>query len=364
MEKQKKKLNKTFLAVLFLLVLIGVTVFVLFKSSDELDADAIFDFLENCNGWFLLCACACMFGSVTFEALSLRSILRTFGYRPKLSSAYAYSTADVYYSALTPSASGGQPASAAFMLRDKIGGGETSFTLVFNTIAYTASIIIVGGVIFVLDFSTFLTFDTFIKVLILIGVVCQIALLSFFIACLRWKTAVLKLGNALISFLSKIHLSKNPDKLREKFSAGVEKYCSGGQKIRQNKWLFFRVFLFNVLQRVCKILVTCFVIEASGVESGSFYVNFCLQTFVTVGYCSIPLPGGVGAFDYIYMNIYGMNMSENYVLIIMMITRVISYYACFILSGIYTGIYHLITNKRKIETVRVETQTEENTIEG
>ena len=78
-------------------------------------------------------------------------------------SAMAYSCADIYYSALTPSASGGQPASAYYMIKDGIDGGGTSFILIFNLIAYTFAIFVVAALGFILRPAMFLGFEFFVK---------------------------------------------------------------------------------------------------------------------------------------------------------------------------------------------------------
>ncbi len=47
-----------------------------------------------------------------FEGEALREIVFHMGYPTKHKDAFVYSAADIYFSAITPSASGGQPASA------------------------------------------------------------------------------------------------------------------------------------------------------------------------------------------------------------------------------------------------------------
>ena len=52
-----------------------------------------------------------------FEGEALREIVFHMGYPTKHKDAFVYSAADIYFSAITPSASGGQPASAFFMIK-------------------------------------------------------------------------------------------------------------------------------------------------------------------------------------------------------------------------------------------------------
>ena len=100
-----------------MVVLIGVTLTVLFVSQD-INLNDIGRFLYHCNPWFIVGAFGGLLGFIVFEALSLHLILKKLGHKGKFTSSVAYSTSDLYYSAITPSASGGQPASAYYMMRD------------------------------------------------------------------------------------------------------------------------------------------------------------------------------------------------------------------------------------------------------
>ena len=201
---------------LFVLFLLALTVFILLKSNEELSWADVRSFFSGCNAWYIAAAVGCMFVFLIAEAFSLKNIARKFGYKTKFVSALAYSSADAYYSALTPSATGGQPASAYYMVKDGFDGGATTFILVFNLLGYTAAIFVLGLAAFVISlFSSsggwvFFEFGTLSKVLIIVGVVMQAFLIWLFLACLRHPGAVLKTGNALISLLAKLKLSKKP----------------------------------------------------------------------------------------------------------------------------------------------------------
>lgn len=141
MTKQgKKKLWNT----LFLVTVLGVTLIVLFTCNQDLNFRNIGEFLASSNPWLLLAAFFCMVLNTAFEALSLHAILRGIGCKPKYRSSFAYASSEVYFSAITPSASGGQPASAFYMMKDGVDAGRSSFALVFNVIAYTAAFFVIG----------------------------------------------------------------------------------------------------------------------------------------------------------------------------------------------------------------------------
>ena len=101
-----KNAKKQIFHVVFLVVLIAITLVVLFTSNRELNFESIINFLKSCDYRWMIGVAGAMILSVVFEGLSLHFILRGLGECPKLRSSMVYATADVYYSAITPSASG------------------------------------------------------------------------------------------------------------------------------------------------------------------------------------------------------------------------------------------------------------------
>ena len=340
-----KKAKKQILNIVFLVVLIGITLVILVLSNSELNFANIFSFLHSANVWLLLVAVVCMLLYILFEGVSLHVVSRKIGHRAKFRSSVAYAAADVYYSGITPSATGGQPASAFYMVKDGMDAGKASFALVFNLMAYTAAIVIIGAAAFALQ--PFLLWDCggFTVFLVMLGVALQLLLLGFFIACICWHKAVLKIGGGIVKLLAKMRIVKNREKWLDKIATEVDKYRSSFHEMRRRPGLIAATLILNVLQRVSQILIPSFVCLAVD-PSADFVRLFAMQAFVTLGYNSIPLPGGVGAYEYLYLRIYALSFEQAFILSAMMVTRAISYYLSLIVSGVYTLTYHIIRMKK------------------
>lgn len=348
-----KGAKKQLLNLTVLLALIALTLGILLSSNRELNFADIGDFLRRSNPWLLVAAFGCMAGFILFEAISLYLICRALGHKCRFGSSIVYSTADVYYSAITPSAAGGQPASAYYMVKDGMSGGRATFSLVFNLIAYTGAILILGLSAFILRPGMFGQFGSFVKVLVILGIVIQFLLLGFFIGCMFWHGAVLKCGNGLITLLHRMRVLKKEDKWRSKLIGAVDKYKDSRSVLHTHRMLFVFVLLLNILQRASQMLIPCFVCAAA-MPDASFLDIFVMQAFVTLGYNSIPLPGGVGAFEYMYLHVYSLRFNDAFILAAMMVTRFISYYICLAISGIVTLAYHGAIMRRKTPDDAVE----------
>lgn len=347
MKRISKRAKKQILNLLFVIILIGITVTVLLLNNKELNLDNIRSFFENCDPLWMAAAFMCMVLSIFFEGLSLHFIARHFGHRRGLHASVAYASADVYYSAITPSATGGQPASVFYMARDGMSVGKASFSLIFNLIGYAAAILILGAAAFIVNPAMFTDIEPwFAHFLIILGISLQALLLGFCIACMFCGGAVIKIGNGIISFLNKIKLVKNPDKWRGKLAEEVRKYSNCRREIAGHPLLFITTLAFNLMQRFTNILISCFVC-LSAHKAVPFADLFVMQVFVLLGYNCVPLPGGTGAFEYLYLNIYCLRFDDAFIVVAMMISRVISYYFCIVVSGVYTLAYHIVGGRHK-----------------
>lgn len=358
MKKISKNVKKQLLNLLFVLILLGITITVLVVNFEkELNFENIGAFFGSCNPYFIVAAFACMALFVLFEAVSLFFIARNLGHKSKFHQSIAYATADTYYSAITPSATGGQPASAFYMTRDGMGAGRSSFALVFNLIGYTAAVLILGLVALILRPEMFFAIEPFfVKFLIILGLVIQIVLLGLFIGCMFFGKAILKVGNWLIRVFTKIRIIKKPEKWQKKLEDEVGKFSSCRAEIRSHPRVIFEGLIFNVLSRLSQTLIPIFVCLSAKPDS-SFIDLFVMQVLVLFGYNCVPLPGGAGAYEYLYVNIYCIHpgYDEKFIVVAMLISRFIQYYICMIISGIYTLTYHMIGGKKKkgVEAVAV-----------
>ena len=114
----KKKIIWAFVS----LFLAGLCIWLVIRGSGELSLETLRAKLENANPVLMMLSALSMFGFIFFEALAMHALLKDSGYRKKKRYCITYAAADVFVSAITPSASGGQPASAFFMMLDGIPG--------------------------------------------------------------------------------------------------------------------------------------------------------------------------------------------------------------------------------------------------
>ena len=357
MAKLNKKRKRLLINLAVVAVLITVTLVVLFVSQKEdLNFTQIGEYFKGSNPVWIVGAVACMILFIVFEGFSVFFLARFFGSKPNIVSSVCYAASNGFYTQITPTGAGGQPAEVFYMSRDGMSPGKASFAILLNTIGFTASIFVVTIIAVCINPSLFLGINTvFAKVLIIFGIVVQVVLLGLFIGCMFFGKSIIRLGNGVVSLLHKIRIVKNPDKWRAKIEEEVRKYGECRKILREKPLVIVTTLIFNTLQRIAQNAIPCFVCLAVDPDA-PFFEIFALQVYVLLGYNSTPLPGGVGAYEFLFINIYAQIYPDaSFVLLVMMISRVFSYYLTMIWCGIVTLTYHMV----KVKKVPAEEDGEE-----
>ena len=182
----KKKLWWSLLSV----VIAVLTVWAVMSQSKSFSIGKFISEISHASVGWIISAVISMICYIGFEALAILCILREFGYRRRFRNGFLYASADIYFSAITPSATGGQPASAYFMHLDGVPTTLAAVVLLANLLMYSCSTVGVGLLSTAIAPLTITRFNDFSKVLIIVGFVTQIVLLVLIFLVISWWRGV------------------------------------------------------------------------------------------------------------------------------------------------------------------------------
>ncbi len=283
---------------------------------------------------FLILAGFCMCGFFFFEGLAVTRAANILGYSKKRFGT-VYGAADVYFSAITPSASGGQPASAYFMIRDGIPPSVTTAILIANLIMYTAALIGFGILSLILKWRLFLSYSLLSQVLIICGCIVMTFLGFCFYMLLRHESGLYRICNWFLGLLEKIRIIRHGDSLREKLKMTMEEYGTCASVMLGHKTLWFEMLFWNLCQRLSQLMAAFFVYLAAGYGIATATAAWHIQNFTVLGSNCIPVPGAMGVADYLMLDGYTILLGGDEAAVRMeLLSRSFSFYGCIILSGI------------------------------
>ena len=323
-----------------------LTIYTLFYNSG-LSLTELWQDIKEASPVWLIPAALCMLGFIFFEGRSLVLILRSLGYPAKKRRGFLYASADIYFSSITPSATGGQPASAYFMHKDGISAVAVTVSLILNLTMYNLAIITLGIVSLIFFPQIFIDFTLPCKIMILIGILAMIGLTVFFIILLKRKSIILSIGNLITKIIQKLHFKHTADKFKNKLDIMIENYNECVITLAGKKKLLVKTYFLNLLQRMSYILVTVFCYYAMHGNLADGLKIFIIQTYVVMGSNFIPVPGAVGISEFLMFFGYNMILNEEAAYSLAILGRGIAFYTCSFISIITVILGYIMIRIKK-----------------
>ncbi len=314
------------------LVLAVLTIWAVFSRSGEMSPAEILQTVRSASPGWLICAVICTFGIIAFEGEAIVVILRHIGYPRPHRRGFLYGAADVYFSAITPSASGGQPATAFFMIRDGVPAVITTAVLILNLIMYTLAVVSLGIVGILMRPAFFSDFRPVSRVLIVLGFLALSGLTVLFFFLLFHQTFLFGVTFKLVRFLAAHHLMRHPEKKLQKLEKASLEYAECVKLMTGRRDMMFLAFLYNVLQRLSQIGVILSVYMACGGSADRLADLFATQMYIILGSNFVPVPGGMGVTDYLMLDGYGHLLDEVQAFGLAVLGRSLSFYCCILIS--------------------------------
>lgn len=314
-------------------VLSWVTFHVLFQDHS---AEKLYEAFSQADFKFVALGAACMAVYLVSEAESIRTMMKAFQTEVPFLRASGYSFADFYFSAITPSATGGQPMQLYYMTRDGFGFAQSSFALLILAAVYQMVVLIYGVVMVAWKYSFVQEQGRLIRWLLLFGIAvngfCSVGILLVILK----RAFVERISMTAIAFLAKLRVMKDRAKMERRAEHFIEEYSRGGVCLRKYPIVFIKVMALTVLRLTALFLVPYFACLALGFSGGGPLEFLAVQAILSLAVTAVPLPGSVGASEGSFMILYGGMFTAGEVFPLMMLSRGISFYGFLALSGLVT----------------------------
>lgn len=137
MENKKKMIFN----VLFLFLVFAATIYGVFHGED---LSEIAEILKTVNSYWLLPGVACVIIFIWGESIIIFYMMHTLGIHLKKWKCFLFSSVGFFFSCITPSATGGQPAQIYYMKKEKIPIPVSTLVLMIVTITYKMVLVVIG----------------------------------------------------------------------------------------------------------------------------------------------------------------------------------------------------------------------------
>ena len=333
---------------IFLILVFSLTVYMVFKGED---LGEIISTVQQANAVYLIISVICVVLFILGESVIIFYMMRTLGAGVKMGHCALYSFVGFFFSCITPSATGGQPMQIYYMKKDKLPIPVTTLVLMIVTITYKAVLVLIGILLWIFG-KGFLTgyLGQYMWVFYL-GVALNVFCVSFMMILVFAPGLAKWLMVKGMKLLEHFRFLKPRKSRLEKLENSMDQHHATAAFWAGHKLVILKVFLITFVQRIILFTVTYWVYRSLGFHEYGIVTLTILQSVISVSVDMLPLPGGMGISESLYLVIFAPVFGEA-LLPAMLLSRGISYYAQMLISAVMTCVAHLVIGRKVQEENR------------
>lgn len=329
---------------LFLAVVFGLTLWSVFYGEDF---HQVLSCLATADPWYIAPSVACVIAFILGESVVIFYLMHNLGTRVRFSHCCLYSFIGFFYSCITPSASGGQPMQVVAMRRDGIPVAVSTVVLAIVTITYKLVLVLIGGVVMLLRPAGLMIYLEPVKGIVYLGMGLNVVCITALLLLVFHPHMARVIAQRTLRLLNRLRLFRDPEKMEERLDRVIGQYQGSAEFYRGHQHVIIHVFLITLAQRFTLFLVTWLTYRAFGLAGHSLPVIVTLQAMISVAADMLPLPGGMGVSENLFLDIFQPIFGEALVLPGMMLSRGISYYTQLLISAVMTIAASVILKEKR-----------------
>ena len=326
-----------------IILIVLVSFIVIFFSLKDNFTESV-DYLLHLNYIWILVAIIFMFLNIYFQSMSQYRFLKEVKSDYKFSSCFKLMMMAMFFNAITPFSSGGQPFEMYLLNKEGVKVSDSANALLQNFITYQFALIFMGAVSIALNKVLRIFPDgNLLKNVVLIGFIINIIVMLLIIIFSRAKKLNTKVFSKIFNFIFGFKFIKNREEKKAKAEKTLDDFYNSTAIMKNNFKNTLYSFIYNLLSLICLYLIPLFIFYSMK----EYDTIDAIKSIVLSGYTFligsfVPIPGATGGLEYGFMDFFGVFISGGLLSASMLIWRLITYYLGMLVGGIT-----LITYRKK-----------------
>ena len=319
----------------FVLIFGTLAIVLLIGASGQELGDAVNALRSIAPKWIGLCALA--FGAYTLlDTLIIWYFLHRQGYRISLAYAMFVAIAGMYYSNVTPGATGGQPMQVYHLKQRNI-------PIAIGTSALAVKYFCFHMMLMVFSTVLWIAYGPFIQqqvgghmwILIFGYTYNAVSVLAVMLVAINknWVRAII---GFVLKWGVKFRLCKDPEGTRAKLEEGLETFHGSIMLLKKYPLDFAVQMVLASLQLLSHVIVIYFLYHAFSLSGVSYTQLTALSLLLYVSAAYTPLPGASGAQEGVFALYFSQVFPDNVRFLALLLWRFFTYYISLIVGAVVT----------------------------
>lgn len=302
--------------------------------------------MEGASGCWLAFGAFLMVCYTGLEALQIELSLRAMGDRVAYRHCCQFAAAGFYFSSVTPSATGGQPAEVFYMTRRGVSAAHGALTMLLFTITYQIASVGYGLAAWIFAPHIPASLGTGLGVLLGYGLTAMLLLTVGMVALLIWPGPVEHLCRWCLRLGARLKLVKDLEKAQAGLDSQLEEYARGADVLKRRPLLLVELLILAAAQLGTRFLVTWAVYRALGLNALGPGELVATQALVSLAVGCLPVPGAVGAAEAAFLAAFRQAFGPGLTSAAMLLFRGLSFYLPLLVTGLVTAALHITTRPK------------------
>lgn len=282
--------------------------------------------------WILLCVLAwCLY--LLMDALSVHCFLKQQGYGMPLRSSLFVALSGMYYSNITPGATGGQPMQVYYMKKRGVPIGIGTSALTVKLFAFQFMLAVLGTISWI-AYRGYIAQQLGSNMWILIiGYVYNVVIVGFTVMMATSKRLVRFFVMLFIKLGVKLRLVKNPASTQAKWEDVIDTFHSSVMMISRRPMDLVVQLSIATLQLLSLMLVTFLLYHGFGLSGSTYGQITTLGLLLYTSAAYTPLPGASGAQEGVFAIYFSQVFPDGIRLMALLLWRFFTYYITLIVGA-------------------------------
>lgn len=329
----KKETKTQLLNFIFLAVVFALTVWSVFHGAD---LQGLLECLQTIDIAFLVPSILCVILFIIGESVIIHYLFRTLGIQSQFSHCCLYSFIGFFYSCITPSASGGQPMQLIAMRKDRLPTAPCLVVLAIVAITYKMVLVVIGTLVLLIRPASVMVYLESVEWIMYLGLTLNVVCIGLLMLVVFQPNVARRLAVGCLALVNRIRPLRRLEQWQQRLDRAIGQYNGTAEFYRCHKRIVGNVLLITLAQRVILFLVTWLTYLAFDLSGHSMFSVVTLQGMIAVAVDMLPLPGGMGISENLFLDIFTPIFTEELVLPAMVFSRGISFYTQLLISAVMT----------------------------
>lgn len=301
------------------------------KGTDEL-----LHIIATMEYHWITVAFICIVMYWVMDSVIIRSLAGALMEKKKGFNSFKVSLIGYFYGAITPYASGAQPAQAFVMIKDGAMPGHAVSILFVRAALYQAVLAAYSLVMAMTCSHFFARVVPHFFIIYFTGFLLNMLGVFIYILSLTRKDLVYKLINLIFGIFARFKFLKKLMGFRARLEQEVESFADSVDIFRNKRSILFKCILFEILHLSFYFLITYFIhLSIEGPEVNLWYI-LSSQAVIMVGAQIIPTPGSTGGAESLSYIFFSLFFRKESIIPVILIWRIVTYYSSVIVGGLIT----------------------------